>query len=63
MICKRCNTPMSFEKGKNFEFYKCRKCYQESRHIPFSFATEPTQGKHNKKAHAKNNTEQVKKEI
>ena len=65
MICKRCNTPMvkvmSFEQGKNFEFYKCRKCNQESRHIPISFTTELAQGKKHKKVRVKNKTEQVRK--
>lgn len=66
MICKRCNIPMvrvmSFEKGKNSEFYKCRKCYRESRHIPFSFVVKPIQNKYNKKTYVKNKTEQVRKE-
>lgn len=66
MICKRCNIPMvrvmSFEKGKSSDFYKCRKCYRESRHIPFSFAIKPIQNKYNSKTYVKNKTEQVRKE-
>lgn len=67
MICKRCNIPMvrvmSFEKGKSSEFYKCRKCYRESRHIPFSFAAKITQNKYKNNKCIKNNPEQVRKEI
>ena len=41
MICKVCNTPMkhiiSFSKRGNYDYYRCPKCYIETKKTPFSF--------------------------
>ena len=36
MICKKCNVPMhrviSFNKGKQEEYWRCPRCHMESKH-------------------------------
>lgn len=43
MICKRCNTimryVMRFEKDKFSYFYRCPKCYTESKKFPLTFTS------------------------
>ena len=70
MLCRHCNKQMKhvlrFDKNKIYEFYRCSRCYAESKKLPYYFKQEIRQKKYKKmntKTDSRGKREWVRKEL